>query len=136
MTSRKRYRLLASSFFHITCVHRVVLGRSVHTSNTRRGHHGWRRAEKFSKFVPPDTLKMHSLAHSVLRFICKRFSKILKLTLQKTIFRGWFIKIHIFKQNVCMAMSLWLVRGAKRSELKDETSSTEGITRSSANGLR
>ena len=68
----------------------------------------WHRADKFSKFVPLDTLKKHSLAHSVLRILCKRFSKLLKLTLQKTLFRGWFIKIHIFKEKVCMAMSLWL----------------------------
>ena len=97
MTSQKEYRLLASSFFHIICVHRVVLGRPVHTLNTGRHHHGWHRADKFSKFVPPDTLKKHSLAHSVLRILCKRFSKLLKLTLQKTLFRGWFIKIHVFK---------------------------------------
>ena len=40
--------------------------------------------EKFSKFVPPDVLKMHSPAVSVLKFLCKTFSKLLKFTLQNT----------------------------------------------------
>ena len=35
-----------------------------------------------------------------------------------------------------MAISLWLVRAAKRSEFKDAVSSTEGITRSNVNYLR
>ena len=58
---------------------RVFLGRCEHV---------WRRVEKFSKFVPSDTLKMHSLALSVLRFLCKTFSKLSKLLLRKTLFRG------------------------------------------------
>ena len=46
-----------------TCsnVSRIFLGRPIHTLNPWRCHHGWCRAEKFSKFVLPDTLKMHSL---------------------------------------------------------------------------
>ena len=40
-------------------------------------HHGCCRAEKFSKLVPPDTLKMRCLALSVLRFLCKTFLKLL-----------------------------------------------------------
>ena len=39
-------------------------------------HHGWR---KFLNLVPPDALKMHSLAVPVLRFLCKTFSKLRKL---------------------------------------------------------
>ena len=35
------------------------------------------------------------LALSVLRFFCKIFSKLLKLTLRKTLFRGLFLKIYI-----------------------------------------
>ena len=70
----------------------VFLGRLVHISKPRRRHHGWRKAEKFSKCVPPDTLKMHSLALSVLRFLCKTFSKLLKVTLRKALFCGWFLK--------------------------------------------
>ena len=42
--------------------------RPVHILNQKRCHHGWWQVEKFSKFVPPDTLKMHSLALPVLRF--------------------------------------------------------------------
>ena len=36
---------------------------------------------KFSKFVPPDALKMHPLTLFLLRFLCKTFSKLLKFTL-------------------------------------------------------
>ena len=39
-------------------------------------HHSWR---KFLNFVPPDALKMYSLAVPVLRFLCKTFSKLRKL---------------------------------------------------------
>ena len=45
-------------------------------------------AEHFLKFVPPDALKMHSLALSVLRFLCKTFSKLLKFTLSNTPLHG------------------------------------------------
>ena len=38
--------------------------------------HDWRR---FLNLVPPDALKMHSLAMPVLRFLCKTFSKLSKL---------------------------------------------------------
>ena len=68
-------------------VSRVFLSRPVHTSNPRRQYHGWRQTGKFSKFVPPNALKMHSLALSVLRFLCKPFSKLLKLALRKALFR-------------------------------------------------
>ena len=39
-------------------------------------HPGW---QKFLNLVPPDALKMHSLSVPVLRFLCKTFSKLLKL---------------------------------------------------------
>ena len=65
----------------------LFLGRPVHTSNPQRHHHDWCQAEKFSKFAPSDTLNMHSW-QSVFRFPCKTFSKLLKLTLRKTLFRG------------------------------------------------
>ena len=39
-------------------------------------HHGW---QTFLNLVPPDALKMHSLAVPVLRFLCKTFSKLRKL---------------------------------------------------------
>ena len=44
--------------------------------------HGWR---KFLNLVPPDALKMHSLAVHVLRFLCKTFSKLCKLN-KETLF--------------------------------------------------
>ena len=75
---------------------------------------GWCQAGKFSKFVPPDTLKIHSLALSVLRFLCKAFSKLLKLTLQKTL--DDFIKnSHIQIKN---SYGYKLVKAVKQSELK------------------
>ena len=39
-------------------------------------HYGW---QKFLNLVPPDALKMHSLAVPVLRFLCETFSKLRKL---------------------------------------------------------
>ena len=44
--------------------------------------------EKFSKFAPPDALKIliHSLVLPVFCFLCKKFSKLLKSTLQNTLF--------------------------------------------------
>ena len=92
------------------------LGRPVHISDPRRCRHGWRRAEKFSKFVPPNTLKMHSLALSVLRFLCKTFPKSLKLSLRKTLFRGWFSKISYIQIKKLYGYKL--VRAAKWYELK------------------
>ena len=62
-------------------------------------------AEKFSKFVSPDTLKMDSLAMSLLRFLRKTLFKLLKLSLQKTLL--WMI----FKKP-------YIVRAAKQYELK------------------
>ena len=41
-------------------ISRVYLGRMVQTLKPWRCHHGWRHVQKFSKFVPPDTLKMQS----------------------------------------------------------------------------
>ena len=55
----------------------------------------WR---KFSKFVPPDTLNMLSVALSVLRFLCKTFPKLLKLSLQKTL-SGGFLKISYIQKK-------------------------------------
>ena len=63
-------------------------GQTVHTSNPRPRHHGWRYVVKFSKCVSPDALNMHYPALSVLRFLCKTFSKLLKFTLQNTLLSG------------------------------------------------
>ena len=55
----------------------VFLGRPVTSwSSPSLFHHGWR---KFLNLVPPDALKIHSLAVPVLRFLCKTFSKLRKL---------------------------------------------------------
>ena len=62
-----------------------VLGRPIHTSNPRRGHHDWHQEGNFSKFVPPDAQKMHSLTLSVLRFFVKPFPNYLSLH-YKTLF--------------------------------------------------
>ena len=51
----------------VSDVSRVFLGKAIHTSNLRKYH--WHQADKFSKFVPSDTLKMHSLTLSVLIFL-------------------------------------------------------------------
>ena len=67
---------------------RAFVGRPVHISNPQRCHLGWQRADKFSKFVPPDdTLKKHSLT-LFLHFFVKHFPKLLNLTLRKTLFCG------------------------------------------------
>ena len=57
----------------------------IDTSDASRIFLGWHPAEKIPKFMPPDTLEMQFLVMSVLRFLCKTFSKLLKLTLQKTL---------------------------------------------------
>ena len=89
------------------------LGKLVHTSNPQSCCHGCCWAEKFLKFMLPDTLKMHSLALPVVRFPWKTSSNLLKLTLRKTIFRGWFLRNPYIQ--ICMAISL---RVAKQFELK------------------
>ena len=73
------------------------------------------------------------LALSVLKFLCKIFSKLLKLALWKTLFCGWFLKNHIFKWKICMAISLWDLWSDL--SLKDASSSTDGITQNSVNYL-
>ena len=44
---------------------------------------------------------------TVLRLLCKRLSKLIKLTLLKTLFRGWFLKLSYIQINICMTVSLW-----------------------------
>ena len=45
-----------------------------YTHQTQEGATFSQQVEKFSNSVPPDTLKMHSLALSVLRFLCKTYN--------------------------------------------------------------
>ena len=72
--------------YHTMCMQWHIQGffghKGTHIEPTK-----WHWGKKFSKFVPPDTLKIHSLTLSVLRFLCKTFPKLRKLTLRKTIFR-------------------------------------------------
>ena len=114
-------------------ISRVFLGRMVHTLNPWRCNHGWHLAEKCSKFVPPDTLKIHSLPLSVLRFLCKTFSILLKLSLWKTLFCGWFFKNSYIQIKICMTITLWELQ--TNLSLKDRASSTAGITWSSVDYL-
>ena len=51
----------------------------VHTWNPQRCYHGWHSVEKYSKFVPLGTLKMHSLVPSIFKFLCKHFPNYLTL---------------------------------------------------------
>ena len=66
-------------------------------------HHGWCPAEIFSKFVPPDALKMHSLALFQITF---------KLTFTKKSFLWMILKmIHVLINKICMAITsgkLWI----------------------------
>ena len=55
-----------------------TLGKMAHPSNPN--------PEKCSKFVPPDALKILFLVLPVFCFLCKKFSKLLKFTLQNTFF--------------------------------------------------
>ena len=66
---------------------------------------------------------------SVLRFLCKAFSKLLKLTLLKIVSHGWFLKISYIQINICITVSLWELQSDL--SLKDASSSTEWITWSS-----
>ena len=109
------------------------LGRPVHTLNPRRRHR-LAQSEKVPKFVPPDILNVHSLALSVLRILCKTFSKLLNLALRKTLFHGRFLKNSHIQIKFFMAISLCELRSSLT--LKDAASSTEGITLSSVNCLR
>ena len=75
--------------------------------------HSWCWVGIFSKFVPPNALKM---VLSVLKFLCKLFSKLLKFTLRNTCPRGWYLKNSwIHKQNL---YGYKLVRAVKQSELR------------------
>ena len=68
------------------------------------------------KTVPPNALKMHSVAVSTLKFICKTFSKLIKFALQNTIPLRWLLKnSYIQKQNFYVHK---VVRAAKKQNLK------------------
>ena len=58
----------------------------VHTSNSLRWYHGWHRAENFSKFVPPDTLKSTPWLCLFLDFFVKHFPNYLSFHFKKLFF--------------------------------------------------
>ena len=65
-------------FEYVSDISRVFLGRPVTSwSSPSPFPPPW--LSKFLNLVPPDALKMHSLAVPVLRFLCKTFSKLRKL---------------------------------------------------------
>ena len=86
-----------------------------YTHRTHEGATFWQQVEKFSNSVPPDTLKMHSLALSVLRFLCKTFSLLLMLTLRKTLVDDCKKNSYIQIKNL---YSYKTVIAAEQSELK------------------
>ena len=81
--------------------------------NPSRHHHGWHQLKSFSKFAPPDPLKMHSLALSTLRFLT--FSNYLCVH-DKTLFRGLFLKYSYIQTKNWYGYKL--VRAVKQSKLK------------------
>ena len=84
--------------------------------------------------MPPDTLKMHSLAPSVLRCLFKIFSELLKLTFWKTLICGRYLKDSSIKMKNLYGYKL--VRAARSDlSLKDAESSIKEITRNSVNYL-
>ena len=96
-------------------VSRDFLDRPVQKFNQRRRHNGWRRDDTL--FVPPNALKMHSLVLPFLTFLCKKFTKLSKFTLQNILLRGWNSKIHILKKKNNLH-GYKLVRAAKQYGLK------------------
>ena len=77
----------------IPVAHPGSLGKPLHASNRRRQLHDWRQRGKCSKYVPPDALKMQSLA-LFLDFFFKHFPNYLSLHYE-TLFIDGFLKIHI-----------------------------------------
>ena len=86
------------------------MGRSVLTWNLRKRHQVCAQIEKFSKSVPPVTLKIHSLA--VHKFLCKTFFKLLKLILGKTFL--WMI----LKRKRYTRLIYYLIKLMKRLSVK------------------
>lgn len=74
-------------------------------------YHGWCQAKKFSKFVPPDSLKKCTPWLPVIEFFCQISFKLIKLLLQKDFFLDDIQILKIWLVNK-------LVSTAKQSELK------------------
>ena len=82
-------------------------GRPVHTSNSRKKIKIY--ASRYTKNVLPGCL--------FLDFFCKTFSKLLKLTLRKTLYSKWFLKNSFIYSNLNL-YGYKLVKAVKRSELQ------------------
>ena len=96
-------------------ISRAFLDRLLHIWTQKRHHHGWCQGEKNSKFLPLDTIKMHSLALPVLRFFSKTFPILLKFTLQNIRLHGWALKNSYIQVKILCDYKL--VRPVKQSEL-------------------
>ena len=81
-------------------------------------------------FVPPDALKIRSLARSVLRFFVKLFPSYLSLPYQNTP-REWFLRNLYFQINKFYDYKL-----LRDLNWKDGADITVGITRRTVNYLR
>ena len=87
------------------------------------------KAPPFSKFLPQNALKMHSLSLSVFRFFCKIFS--ISLHYETFFLMDDFCRVHIFINIICMAINWWMLWS--NLSWKDAASSTGRITQSSLN---
>ena len=96
-------------------VFRVFLGRPVQTLNPQWRCHGWSQANKFLKFVLPDTLEMHSQTLPFLDFFVKHFLNYQSLHYEKH-FRKWFFNNS--DNQIRNLYSYKIMRAAKWSELK------------------
>ena len=130
MIERKFGRSMMRSWMlkiNVSDVSRVLLGRLVHTSTPWRSHHDWHWAGNCSKFVPQETLKVHSLTLSVLRLFVRPFPNCLSFYYETL--RGWFLK-----NSYIWIKNLWELQS--NLSWKDVANSTEGITQSNVNYLR
>ena len=91
------------------------------------------QVEKFSKFLSPDTLKMHSLA-VFLDFLVKHFPNCLAFITKDSSSRMIFKQFIYSNKKICFVISFWELQ--MDLSWKNSASSTDGITQSSVNYLR
>ena len=109
------------------------LGRAV-DNWTHEGASSWCKAEKIKKFLPPGTLKMHSLEFSVLRFHFKTFSKLLKFRLRNTLYGRCSWKSSYIQIKMYISIDLWEL--PINFSWKDTASIVAGIKWNSVDYLR
>ena len=115
-------------------ISRVFLDIPIHTCNQQRHHNGKWWGVKFSKFVPPDALKMNSLVLSVFIFPCKTFSRLPEVYNTKYSSLWMVFKKSCVQMEICVVIKL-------RDQLsslswKGAATSAEGITRNSVNYIQ